>query len=62
MSLIQAGDLVKLARGASLHGIVLGDSSSCEGGIFDPESTWVWIFWPDSGKTLEKSLDVERVK
>lgn len=58
---MKVGDLVRMSRGVSFHGIVLGDADSFGEGVFDPEAKWIWVYWPDYGRTLEKSRDVERV-
>ena len=58
---MKPGDLVKMIWGASLPGIVLGDAHSFGDGVFDPEAKWIWVYWPDYGRTLEKSRDVKRV-
>ena len=51
---MKVGDLVKMKRGYSSHGVVL-DINEC----IPPSLKWVRVFWSDEGPSLEKARDLE---
>ena len=53
---MKVGDLVKMKRGYSVPGLITHMSNELK-----PDSAWVYITveWPDDGRSLEKSKDLE---
>ena len=53
---MKLGDLVKMKRGYSVPGLITHMANE-----LTPESAWIYITveWPDAGRSLEKSRDLE---
>tara|TARA_Y100000310_G_scaffold337297_1_gene424020 strand:- start:475 stop:726 length:252 start_codon:yes stop_codon:yes gene_type:complete len=51
---MRIGDLVKMKRGYSSHGVILDISEA-------PDVKWVRVLWSDEGPSLEKERDLEVV-
>lgn len=59
---MRIGDLVKMKRGYSSHGVILDIGERlCFVKTQPPSVKWVSVLWSDEGPSLEKARDLEVV-
>ena len=56
---MKIGDLVKMKRGYSSHGVILDISEAPDRRAWALSRGWVRVLWSDEGPSLEKERDLE---